>query len=262
MDIQLVGNFLNERLTTRKAVEEAASIIGVSTATMYRYKSTPDAISLGQMCKLSRSLGLPLANGAVWTQDSILGSERRRLSLEAELAKNGGTRLITIPAYTVNDELPEITRLLLQVDYGAEAKRLADDVLRIRAERQELYETAKYESWEIWNGFGYLDFLNGRGRYRSVPTELRLAQINKLVASTSRANIHRFLYMTHSPELPMFGCHTPPGVALIRVDDIHLEFQAPDLVKSFEQTFENLRRASTTSTVDQFTSFLQKGTVD
>ena len=161
MDVELIGNFLNERLTTRKAVEEAADIIGVSTATMYRYKSNPDAISLGQICKLSQRLGLPLANGAVWTQDSILGSERRRLQLETELAKENGTRLITIPAYTVNDELPEITRMLLQEDYGAEAKRFDAEVLGIRAERRRLYESGRYESWEIWNGYGYLDFLSG-----------------------------------------------------------------------------------------------------
>lgn len=262
MDIELVGNFLNERLTTRKAVEEAATIIGVSTATMYRYKASPAGLSLGQVCKLSHSLGLPLANGAVWTQASILGSERRRLQLETELARNGGTRLITIPAYTVNDELPEITRLMLEADYGAEAKKLYAEVMCVRAERRELYDAAKYESWEIWNGYAYLDFLNGRGRYRSIPVDLRQAQIGRFVASSNRSNVHRFLYLTHSPELPMFGCHSPPGVALVRVDDIHLEFQARDLVQSFEQTFENLRRGSATTTVEQFVTFLQRGTVN
>jgi transcriptional regulator with XRE-family HTH domain len=259
MDVGLISNFLNDRLSTRKAVEEAAEIIGVSAATMYRYKANPDAISLGQLCKLSQRLGLPLAGGAVWTQDSLLGSERRRLQLEAELAKNGGTRLITIPAYTVNDELPEITRLLLQEDYGARAKQIGAEVLGIRAERQRLYAAARYESWEVWNGYGYLDFLNGRGRYRSIPTELREAQVEKFIESSGRSNVHRFSYMTHSPELPMFGCHTPPGIVLVRVDDIHLEFQAPHLVKSFEETFDHLRRSSSTSAVEQFTAFLRKG---
>jgi len=229
---------------------------------MYRYKANPDAISLGQICKLSQSLGLPLTNGAMWTQDSIVGSERRRLQLESELAKNNGTRLITIPAYTVNDELPEITRLLLQEDYGAEAKQLEDEVLRIRAERQQLYEVAKYESWEIWNGYGYSDFLNGLGRYRSIPTELREAQIEKFVANAARPNVHRFVYLTHSPELPMFGCHTPPGIVLVRVDDIHLEFQDRDLIRSFAETFDSLRRSSATSTLEQFATFLRKGRLD
>lgn len=257
MDIELISNFLNDRLSTRKAVEDAAEIIGVSVATMYRYKANPDAISLGQISKLSQKLGLPLAGGAVWTQDSILGSERRRLQLEAELAKSGGTRLITIPAYTVNDELSEITRLLLAEDYGAEAKRFEAEVLGVRAERQRLYDAAQYESWEIWNGFGYLDFLNGRGRYRSIPAYLRKAQVKRFIESSGRSNVHRFVHMSHSPELPMFGCHTPPGIVLIRVEDIHLEFQARHLVKSFKETFDALRRASSTSTVEQFVSFLR-----
>lgn len=259
MDIELISNFLNDRLSTRKAVEEAAEIIGVSAATMYRYKAHPDSISLGQISKLSVRLGLPLAGGAVWTQDSILGSERRRLQLETALAENGGTRLITIPSYTVNDELPEITRLLLQEDYGAEAKRFDAEVLGVRAERQRLYQSAQYESWEVWNGYGFLDFLNGHGRYRSIPKDLREAQVKKFIESSGRPNVHRFVYMTHSPELPMFGCHTPPGIALVRVDDIHLEFQASHLVKSFEETFDNLRRSSSTSTVEQFVKFLSTG---
>jgi hypothetical protein len=46
---------------------------------------------------------------------------------------------------------------------------------------------------------------------------------------------------------------------LVRVDDIHLEFQDSQLVKSFEETFEKLRRSSATSTVEQFTTFLRDG---
>ncbi len=259
MDLGLIDNFLNQRLSTRKAVEEAASIIGVSTATMYRYKANPEMISLGQICKLSHQLGLPLAEGAVWTDANILSAERRRLELESEVAKNLGTRLITIPAYTVNDEIPEITKLLLLEDYGADAKRFDAELLGVRAERRRLYESAAYESWELWNGFGYRDFLNGRGRYRSIPADLRQAQSAILIETSKRPNVHRFVYTAHTPELPMFGCHTPPGVALVRVDDIHLEFQDSQLVKSFEETFEKLRRSSATSTVEQFTTFLRDG---
>lgn len=259
MDLGLIRNFLNQRLSTRKAVEEAAEIIGVSTATMYRYKSTPEIISLGQICKLSQQLGLPLAGGAVWTDASIMSSERRRLELESDIAKFQGTRLITIPAYTVNDELPEITRLLLLEDYGADAQRFDAELLGVRAERARLYQNASYESWELWNGFGYRDFVNGRGRYRSIPEDLRKAQIEIFIETSKRPNIHRFIYLAHTPELPMFGCHNPANVALVRVDDIHLEFQDTQLVKSFEDTFEKLRRSSATATVEQFTAFLRDG---
>lgn len=261
MDLGLIRTFLNQRLSTRKAVEEAAEIIGVSTATMYRYKSTPEIISLGQLCKLSQQLGLPLAGGAVWTDASIMSSERRRLELESEIAKSQGTRLITIPSYTVNDELPDITKLLLLEDYGADAKRFDAELLGVRAERRRLYQDVTYESWELWNGFGYRDFLNGRGRYRSIPEDLRQAQIEILIETSKRPNIHRFFYLAHTPELPMFGCHNPPNVALVRVEDIHLEFQDSQLVKSFEDTFEKLRRSAATSTLEQFTTFLRNGSL-
>lgn len=251
---------MNERFTTRKAVEAAAEAIDVSIATMYRYKSNPEAMSLGQVCRLAQRFGLPLANGAIWTQDCILGSERRRLELEAVLAKNAGSRLITLPAYTVNDELPEVTRLLLVEDYGPEAPKLEAEILGIRSERQRMYHEGLYESWEIWNGFGYLDFLNGTGRYKSITEQLRRDQIEAFIESTRRDHVYRFVYMTHSPDLPMFGCHTPPGAALIRVEDIHLEFQLRPLVESFEETFERLRKASRPLTRDQFIKFLRGGT--
>lgn len=259
MDLDLIGSFINERFTTRKSVEEAAEAIDVSIATMYRYKSNPEAISLGQVCKLAQRFGLPLANGAVWTQDCILGSERRRLELEAVLAKNAGLRLITLPAYTVNDELPEITRLLLLEDYGSEASKIEAEVLGIRSERKRFYQEGNYESWEIWNGYGYLDFLHGRGRYRSITEDLRQAQIEVFVDSTKKPNVHRFVYLTHSPDLPMFGCHTPPGTALVRVEDIHLEFQLRPLVTSFEETFEKLRRTAEPWTDEQFIKFVREG---
>lgn len=257
----LISNFLNQRLSTRKSVEEAAKIIGVSAATMYRYKASPEMISLGQICKLSQQLGLPLAGGAVWTDASIMSSERRRLELESDVAKNKGKRLITIPAYTVNDELPEITKLLLLEDYGVDASRFDTELLNVRAERRRLYESDNYESWELWSGLGYQDFLNGRGRYRSIPADLRQTQIEKLIETSKRPNIHRFVYLAHTPELPMFGCHDPAGVALVRIDDIHLEFQDVQLVKSFEGTFEKLRRASATSSVEQFITFLRDGSL-
>ncbi len=255
MDVTVIKSFLADRLATRNAVEEAAAAVNVSVATMYRYKANPEAIDLGVLKRLSDHLGLPLQNGVAWLKTNVIGSERRRLELEKALSVAGGARFTTMPHYTVNEELPEITRLILQFDYGTRAPQLEREVLPIRAERSHLYSLDAYVSWEVWNVYGYLDFFHGRGRFKDIPKELRVAQIAKFVESSKRPGRHRF--MSNSPELPMFGVYSPPGVALVRIDDIHFEFQAPALISSFEETFNEILDHSFTKTADQFIAFLE-----
>lgn len=269
MDATVIKSFLGERLDTKRAVEGAAAAIDVSVATMYRYKAQPESIGLGQLIKLSEFLGLPLTNGAAWSKASLLDSERRRLELERSIAGEyrrldaelkvaadaHGRRFQTVPAYTVNSELPEVTRLVLEADYGTRAATLEKDVLAVRAERARLYE--HYESWEIWNGYGYLDFFQGKNRYKTLPDDLRSAQVDVFAESTIHPLRHRFVYWRHSPDLPMFGCFAPVGVALVRVEDIHLEYQDPRLVESFEDTFNDLRALCATATAAEFVAFLR-----
>jgi hypothetical protein len=225
---------------------------------MYRYKSHPEAIGLGQLSQLASHLGLPLANGAAWAKTSVVEAERRRLSLESAMAADSeGRRLVTVPAYTHNCELPEITQLILKADYGTRAPAMEREIADIRKERARLYDEAMYESWEIWNGFGYHDFFHGRDRFKSIPLALRKAQIKRFVQTSDHPRRHRFVYLRHTPDLPMFVCHSPPGTTLIRIDDIHLEFQDPVLVESFEKTFNDYRALCATTTVEQFTSFLE-----
>jgi len=255
MDLTAVKAFLGEHLNTREAVEHAAGVAGVSTATMYRYKSNPEGISLGVLARLSKELGLPLTDGAAWTRSDILGSERRRLALENTTARlPNGKRLTTLPAYTVNDELPEVTRSLLKSDYGTQAPVLEVDVLEIRAHRAGLYQSGRYASWEIWSASGFGDFAAGKGRYSVLPEALRAAQIEVFKTTTLQPDKHRYFY--DGSDLPMFGCYLPSGTALVRVDDIHLEFQDVSLVASFEETFNSLLERCFTKTNDEFLGYL------
>lgn len=258
MDIRVIKNFLDSHLDTRLAVENAAKAIGVSAATMYRYKANPEAINLGQAMGLAAHLGLPLSSGAAWSKVDILESERRRLELEQEVAVARGHRLQIVPAYTVNSEIPEVTRLILQADYGTRLPKVETEIMRIRHERARLYDEAQYTSWEIWNGFGYIDFFYGQNRFKGLPEDLRLRQVEKFVESTRLSNRHRFIYLRRTPDIPMFGCFSPIGVALVRVDSIQLEYQDPALVDSFEDTFNDFRKMCFTSTPDEFIAFLRE----
>ncbi|MGH8865525.1 MAG: hypothetical protein ACREVZ_12890, partial [Burkholderiales bacterium] len=215
-----LGIGLRQRLLLR------AGAVGVSTATMYRYKANPEGMGLGTLIRLKDRLGLPLENGAAWSKSNVIAGERRRLSLEKTAAAAGGSRYTTVSPYTVNSELVPIMQLLVRADYGTRAPQIEGELLRIRAEREELYESCAYESWEIWNGCGYVDFFNGRGRFNGVPPALRQAQIEKFIDTSKVPGRHRFIYTHNYPELPMFGVYSPPGVALVRIDDIHLEYQA------------------------------------
>ena len=257
MDLSVIKAFLNDSLPTKRAVEEAAGVIGVSVATMYRYKADPASIAIGQLSSLASHFGLPLTSGAAWAKTDEVGAERRRLALETTIAKDGGRRLITVPAYTVNSELPELTRLILNADYGSRAHSLESEIVDLRQRRARLYDEGAYESWEIWNGLGYYDFFHGRDRFKSIPENLRQAQVRRFIDSTNNPKRHRFFYVRNTPDLPMFGCHWPPGVALVRIDDIHLESQDHQLVENFESTFNEYRERCATRTVDQFVAFLK-----
>jgi hypothetical protein len=54
----------------------------------------------------------------------------------------------------------------------------------------------------------------------------------------------------------MFGCYSPPPVGLVRVEDVHFEFQEQQLVSSLEDTFNELLGRAHTKTNDEFIAFL------
>lgn len=212
---------------------------------------------LSNRCQPGRSCWLSAA--------SILGGESRQLALDAQLALGGGARLCTNLGYSACDELPEITQLLLQEDHGPAAEQLIPDFLALRAERRDLYRAGRYQSVEVWPACGYRDFLNCRGRYRTIPRALRDKQINQFIESSARPNVHRVLYLAPTPELPMFSCYSPSGVAsktlLFRDGGLHIEYPAGHLFEGFEAHFHGLCRQSCSSP-EQFIGFLYSGSLD
>lgn len=256
MDPTIIKSFMQERLTTKEEVARAARAVGVSTSTLYRYKSNPEDMGLGVLAKLKDILGLPLENGAAWSKAKVIETERRRLQLEQTCAKEGGARYTTVAPYTVNSELAEITQLLLRTDYGTQTATLEKELLEVRQARSALYEASEYESWEIWDAYGYGDFFHGRCRFKSIDKSVRDRQIAAFVESSRQTKRHRFIYRSHCPSLPMFGVYQPQGVALVRVEDIHIEFQTPELVRSFRDTFDDLLSQCATRTSEQFIQFI------
>lgn len=256
MNPTIIKTFLAERLTTKEEVARAARAVGVSTATLYRYKSNPEDMGLGVLAKLKDILGLPLENGAAWSKARVIDTERRRLQLEEAAAKASGARYTTVAPYTVNSEIEEVTQILLRVDYGTRAPAMEQDLIDVRRKRAELYNAGAYESWEIWDGYGYADFFHGRGRFGGIDEAMRRRQVAAFIESSRHPKRRRFIYRSHCPTLPMFGCYQPQGTALIRVDDVHFEFQAPELVSSLRETFDDLLNQCSTKTLEQFIEFL------
>ncbi len=253
MDTVVLKNFLNERLSTKQDVKEAADAVGVSIATLYRYKADPSLMGLGTFNALSSHLGLPMQEGAIWLKDDIIGGERRRLSLEKAVAEVHGTRFTTTSPYTVNVELSDITKQLLLYYYGTKAPQIEDTVLSIRDERKRLYD--EYETWEIWSAHGYKDFFHGKRRFKSISEKLRQAQIEEFIESSYNPKRHRF--MADSTELPIFSCFMPVNVVLVRIDDIYIESRSPEIVESFKETFNDLVLSCMTKNIEQFVDFLK-----
>jgi hypothetical protein len=256
VDPTIIKSFMQERLTTKEEVARAAHAVGVSTATLYRYKSNPEDMGLGVLAKLKDFLGLPLENGAAWSKARVIETERRRLKLEEFAAKAGGARYTTVAPYTVSSELADVTQILLHADYGTRAPSMESDLLNVRRARAATYNAGSYDSWEIWDGYGYSDFFYGRGRFKDIDATMRKHQVAAFVESSRHPKRHRFVYRSHCPSLPMFGCYQPQGVALVRIEDIHIEFQAPELVQSFMETFDELLGHCITKTMDQFIQFI------
>jgi hypothetical protein len=254
MEITALKIFLDQRLKTKNEVETAANAVGISVATLYRYKANPDTMGIGVYNSLTTYLGLPLQDGAIWLKTDIIGGEKQRLALEKAVFDAKGNRFTTVSPYTVNSEIPQLTQLLLQFDYGTKAQQLEVELLEIRAKRAQLYDEAEYHSWEIWNAQGYMDFFFGKRRFKNIPASLRNVQIKKFIESTSHPKRHRFF--SDSTELPMFGCYLPENVVLIRIDDIHLETRNPELVANFEETFNGLLSRCITKNTEQFVDYL------
>jgi hypothetical protein len=258
MEIAIVKNLMNERLTTANLMNDAARKIGVSLATMYRYKSNPELIPLGKLISLCEHLGFPLGGSITWSKNKVLQGERRRYELEKEIAEQEfGKRYVITPSYTVTSELPEVTRQLWDYDYGTRYQELISDYIGLRQERCKLYQEGKYESFEIINGFCYKDFFYGQGRFKGLPKELRMKQIDSLIKSLEYPHVNRRIYLKATPELPIFSCFSTDK-AVIRIDDFIVEFNNETIVKELVETYNTYYDTADIINKDQVKVFLQK----
>ena len=255
MDVEIVRNLLKDRLPTAELANEAAERIGVSVATMYRYKKDPQSIPFGKLVTLGKYLGFPIGGSAAWSRSDVLASERRRYELEAGVAAIHGTRYIVTPSFTVTCELPEFTEQLWDFDYGTRQRDVMTKYMDLRKQRCELYKRGAYESVEIFIGAGYEDFLHRRGRFRGVSEELRNKQLEQITRSLEYPHVHRRVYLKNTPELPIFSCYST-DIAVIRVDDFTVEFNGPDTAKELIEIFNEYYDGADLKTAEEVREFL------
>lgn len=255
MDTEIIKNLLKDRLPTAELASAAAERIGVSIATMYRYKKDPQSIPFGKLIALGKYLGFPIGGSAAWSRADIIASESRRYELEAAVGAIGGRRYIVTPSFTVNCELPEFTKRLWDFDYGNRQRDVMDKYLALRKKRYELYEKGVYESVEIFAGAGYQDFLNRRGRFEGIDEELQRRQLEQIVRSLDFAHVRRRIYLKSTPELPIFQCYSNE-IAVIRVDDFTVEFNGPETAKELMEIFDEYYDRADLKSVEEVREFL------
>lgn len=261
MNIEIVKRLLRERLSTAQLVEVAATKIEVSVATLYRYKKDPAAMPFGKLVELGKHLGFPIGGSATWSRMDVIAGERRRLELEEATADAKGRRCIVTPSFPVTCELDQFTQCLWDNDYGARDRNRLKEYQQLRKRRTELYSSGRFESVEIINGAGYLDFLKGTGRFRSVPERLRKSQQEKIVASLKFPNIHRRVYLKSTPELPVFSWFST-DTAIIRVDDFTVEFQGPETCNELRDIFDDYFDSADLKTNEEVRDFLAGPVLD
>ena len=238
MDIDLIGNYLQEKLTTVELVNHAATAVGVSQSTMYRLKSNPRSMQLGQLVALTSAIGMPVDEAFSWLPSDFLAEERHRLHHEAETAKVAGMRMSVTPFFTVHAELPEVVDMTALDMYDArdwQVKRAAYHAAR--DERKTLYLNGSYESREIINGHLYANvFFARKGRYMPMSEETKAQQVDALVKTLQQGNVQRRVYLGYDlPIITWFSIN----VTLMRVGEFSVEVKGARLTKSIEDVFND-----------------------
>lgn len=259
MDINLISGYLQDKLATVDAVNRAARAVGVSQSTMYRLKSNPRAIQLGQLADLTAAIGMPVDEAFSWLPSDFLAEERHRLAHEVEISKVGGIRMSVTPFFTVHAELPDVIDLTALDMYDANEwreKRVAYSAAR--RERKALYEAGRYESREIINGHCYANtFFARKGRYLSMSAELRNQQIEALIKTLHQSNVQRRVYLGYDlPVLTWFSI----GVALVRFGEFSIEVKGAHITKSLESIFHEYFTRSQLKSRSDVETFLSNPT--
>lgn len=219
-------------LLANSDMNEVASILGVSLATAYRYRKTPSDMSIAAFERLVDHFEVPVSMNLLYREDDVLAAEEARLQLEQEIADIRGWRFVTAPHFTVNCELEDFTREMFFIHYG---DRFSDSEVRefvdLRGRRRKLYLAGSYKSEEVVNGPSFIDFFYGRGVFSNIGKELRLKQLDQVVASCSLPHVQRRIYTRATPELPVILNYSV-SKSIIRVEDLTMVFTDQDCAET------------------------------
>lgn len=213
MNIEQIKQHMQRELGTLEQLVKVAEKIGVSQATMYRFKSNPEAMQLGHFLKLTELIGFPTSEDIAWLPKEFVPEEEYRLKHESAVAKVNGSRMTVTPFFSVNVELPEITKITAEEIYGVSANRGMDLYLEARKKRKDLYLNSKYKSKEIINGYLYLEFFRREKMHRGISESQKEKQIQEIIKSMDLESVQRRVYFGH--DLPLITWYST-GVALLR----------------------------------------------
>lgn len=259
MNTDIVQALMKERLPTAERMREAANKLGVSLATLYRYKSDPSAIPFGKLIVLSQHLNFPMEAAVTWAREDVVQGERRRLELEQRICECGGWRCAVTGSYTVNAELPDVTKFLWERDYGRRKRNEIGEYVDIRAERSSLYFSGGYRSREIISAEAYRDFFNKRGRFTGLPERLRKAQVASLLKAAQLKHVDLRVKVRSTPEMPPVVCYSN-HTAYLRIDDLKLEFAGKEVAADLARIVSGFFDEAELSTKSDVLAFLSDPT--
>lgn len=209
-------------------MKEMAAVLGVSLATAYRYRKNPSEMSLAAFERLADHLRVPVSMNLVYRDTDVLAAEEARLGMEREIAAERSWRFVATPHFTVNCEIEDFTRELIDIQYG---ERMSSDdkeaYIRARAERRRLYLEGAYHSEEVIYGPAYVDFFYGRGIFEQISKPTRMAQLHEVISTSRLSHVSRHIYVNVTPELPII-LNYGTGKSVIRVEDLTICFTDND----------------------------------
>ena len=249
----MINSLLHEHLDTKEKIEIYAEEIGVSVATLYRYKAKYEGMPLGKFLKLLDVLGMPFGESASWLPDEYVAEEYIRLGYEKDISERNGYRLTVTPYFTVNIELPELTELSAKNLYSDVFQEKLDSYLRARTERSKIYFSEKYRSKEIINGYLYEDFFDCKKAYSHMSTDMRDKQIKEIIKSLGFGRVQRRIYFGY--DLPVITCYSC-NVALVRVGEYTVQLRGEKSIQAVENVFNDYFSACQLKTEKEVEAFL------
>ena len=260
-----VKELLNSSLTTKADAQDLSDNIGVSVATMYRYKKEPELIPFGILLKIKEYLGHPIntPDYVLKSPNDFVVAEERRLSFEQSCS--GGSRYVVTPIFSVNSETEEFTRAVAKYDYPEATDEQIENLVKIRRKRCVVYKKGEYKSFELIDASKYRDFYLGVNRFSMLSQECINRQVDELVKSTLLSNVERRIYLYNTPELPVVSCYEVDTKkkaflkCVVRADDFVTEYtnensseSATEIKKMFDKFYETKTNLVTPEDVIDF----------